>query len=134
MTTRTNASVAGNLSKIIVVGAGPSGLLLSILLAKHGINVELLEATERLDEQPRAAHYASPAVYELRRAGVIDDVIESGFKPTSACWRKANGEIIAGMRFDVVPDDPERMVVLPLDRLGNGDVTQPVLRKVQERH
>lgn len=115
---QTNSSRPGKLSKIIVVGAGPSGLLLAILLAKHGINVELLEATEKLDEQPRAAHYASPAVYELRRAGVIDDVIERGFKPSNACWRKANGEIITGMRFDVVPDDPERMVVLPLDRLG----------------
>lgn len=107
------------LTKIVVVGAGPSGLLLSILLAKQGIDVELLEATEKLDEQPRAAHYASPAVYELRRAGVIDDVIERGFKPSTACWRKANGELIAGMNFAALPEDhPERMVVLPLDRLG----------------
>lgn len=119
--TQTNGHGPGaqsQLSKVVVVGAGPSGLLLSNLLAKHGISVELLEATDTLDEQPRAAHYASPAVYELRRAGIIDDIIERGFKPSSACWRKANGEIIAGMRFDVVPDDPERMVVLPLDRLG----------------
>jgi 2-polyprenyl-6-methoxyphenol hydroxylase-like FAD-dependent oxidoreductase len=122
--TETNGESSPNgdgngLKKIVVVGAGPAGLLLSILLAKQGINVELLEATEKLDEQPRAAHYASPAVYELRRAGVLDDIIERGFKPSSACWRKGNGEFVAGMNFAVLPDDhPERMVVLPLDRLG----------------
>ncbi|KAL1979734.1 hypothetical protein VTN96DRAFT_5256 [Rasamsonia emersonii] len=115
----SSAAARSGLSKVIVVGAGPSGLLLSILLAKNGIKVELLEATDKLDDQPRAAHYASPAVYELRRAGVIDDVIEKGFKPSTFCWRKADGSIIAKMRFDVLPEDhPERMVVLPLDRLG----------------
>lgn len=115
----TTASTDGALKKVIVVGAGPSGLLLSILLARNGVNVELLEATEVLDKQPRAAHYASPAVYELRRAGVIDEVIEKGFKPNSFCWRKADGTLVAAMRYDCLPDDePERMVVLPLDRLG----------------
>jgi 2-polyprenyl-6-methoxyphenol hydroxylase-like FAD-dependent oxidoreductase len=119
--TATAASSSGGsgLSKIVVVGAGPSGLLLSILLARQGIKVELLEASDKLDEQPRAAHYASPAVYELRRAGVIDEVIEKGFKPATFCWRKADGTLLAGMHFDVLPEDhPERMVVLPLDRLG----------------
>ncbi|KAL2007036.1 hypothetical protein VTN00DRAFT_8474 [Thermoascus crustaceus] len=113
------APKGGSLSKVVVVGAGPSGLLLSILLAKQGINVELLEATEKLDEQPRAAHYASPAVYELRRAGVLDDVAAKGFKPNDFCWRKQDGTLIAGMSFAALgPDHPERMVVLPLDRLG----------------
>jgi 2-polyprenyl-6-methoxyphenol hydroxylase-like FAD-dependent oxidoreductase len=114
----TQDNAGPRISNVVVVGAGPSGILLSILLAKHGIKVDLLEATETIDEQPRAAHYAPPAVYELRRAGVIDEVIERGFKPASGCWRKANGEVIVGMRFDAIPDDPERMVVLPLDRLG----------------
>lgn len=113
------ASSGSGISKIVIVGAGPSGLLLAILLARNGINVELLEATDKLDEQPRAAHYASPAVHELRRAGVIDEVIDKGFKPATFCWRKQDGTLIAGMHFDVLPEDhPERMVVLPLDRLG----------------
>ncbi|CRG91368.1 Para-nitrophenol 4-monooxygenase [Talaromyces islandicus] len=118
MSENQDSARSRGLLNVVVVGAGPSGILLSILLAKHGIKVDLLEATETLDEQPRAAHYASPAVYELRRAGIIDEVIERGFKPSSGCWRKASGEVIVGMRFDVIPDDPERMVVLPLDSLG----------------
>jgi len=115
---QTGGHRPGSLSKVVVVGAGPSGLLLSILLAKQGVNIELLEATEKLDEQPRAAHYAPPAVYELRRAGVLDDVAAQGFKPSDFCWRKQDGSLICGMSFSVLGDHPERMVVLPLNRLG----------------
>jgi 2-polyprenyl-6-methoxyphenol hydroxylase-like FAD-dependent oxidoreductase len=89
------------------------------LLAKQGIEVELLDAGAKLDEQPRAAHYASPAAYELERAGVLDDVKARGITPKGFAWRKMDATFIAGMRLDVLPDDyPYKMQVLPLDRLG----------------
>lgn len=103
---------------MIVVGAGPSGLLLTVLLARQGINVELLEAAPELDVSPRAAHYAPPAAFELARAGVLDDVVAEGFKPDKAAWRKLDTTFIAGCSLGgVLGDYPYRMVVLPLDRL-----------------
>lgn len=105
--------------QVIVVGAGPAGLIIGLLLAKEGIEVELLDAGARLDDQPRAAHYASPATYELARAGVLDDVKARGITPKGFCWRKMDTTFIAGMDFDVLPEDyPNKMQVLPLDRLG----------------
>ncbi|GJC93534.1 FAD binding domain-containing protein [Colletotrichum higginsianum] len=56
-------------NKVVVVGAGPSGLLLALLLSKHGIAVHILEAQDHLDQQPRAAHYGPAAMPELIRAG-----------------------------------------------------------------
>ncbi|KAJ5678789.1 hypothetical protein N7462_007033 [Penicillium macrosclerotiorum] len=107
------------IKKVIVVGAGPSGLILGLLLAKQGIEVELLDAGAELDKQPRAAHYATPAAYELARAGVLDDVRAVGINCKSFAWRKMDTSFIAGLKHDVLPDDyPYRMVVLPLDRLG----------------
>ncbi|KAL2218839.1 hypothetical protein M432DRAFT_390985 [Thermoascus aurantiacus ATCC 26904] len=107
------------IKKIIIVGAGPSGLILGILLAKQGIEVELLEAGSKLDEQPRAAHYASPAAYELMCAGILDDVKERGFHPKSVAWRKLDETFIAGVTNEHLPEDyPYKLVVLPLDRLG----------------
>ncbi|KAJ5139679.1 hypothetical protein N7448_003087 [Penicillium atrosanguineum] len=107
------------IKKVIVVGAGPSGLILGLLLAKQGIEVELLDAGAQLDDQPRAAHYASPAAYELERAGVLDDVKARGITPKGFAWRKMDTTFIAGMKLDVLPDDyPYKMQVLPLDRLG----------------
>lgn len=107
-----------NRSQVIIVGAGPSGLLLTCLLARQGIDVELLEATETLDDSPRAAHYAPPAAWELYRAGVLDDVNAQGFQPKRAAWRKIDGSMICDCSFgDVLGDYPYRMVVLPLDKL-----------------
>ncbi|KAJ5656854.1 hypothetical protein N7507_008804 [Penicillium longicatenatum] len=107
------------IKKVIIVGAGPSGLILGLLLAKQRIEVELLDAGSEIDKQPRAAHYASPAVYELGRAGVLEDIKTRGFQPAGFAWRQFDGTFIAGMNHAVLPDDyPNKMVVLPLDRLG----------------
>ncbi len=105
------------LSKVICVGAGPSGLLLALLLAKNGINVELFDADKAVSEQPRAAHYAPPAVAELRRAGVYDDVASAGYMPRDFTWRKPDGTPVASMYFDVITPEEDRMVVLPLNHL-----------------
>ncbi|KAL3478056.1 hypothetical protein BJX99DRAFT_114090 [Aspergillus californicus] len=105
--------------KIIIVGAGPSGLLLGLLLSKQGIQVELLDADTKVSDQPRAAHYASPAAFELDRAGVLDDVKARGFQFKTMAWRKPDTTYVAGTTTEHLPADyPHRMVVLPLDLLG----------------
>ncbi|CAK7210070.1 hypothetical protein SBRCBS47491_000646 [Sporothrix bragantina] len=104
--------------KIIVVGAGPAGLLLALLLSKRGIPVVLLDAASGPDQRPRATHYGPPAVYELRRAGVIDDVLADGFLPKKICWRKLDGTYLTGLDNSILGDDPDRVACLPLDQLG----------------
>lgn len=102
----------------IIVGAGPSGLLLGLLLSKHGIRVQLLELSGEIDNQPRATHYGPPAMYEMRRAGVAADMRAEGFIPRTVCWRKADGTLLAGLDGSVLDDDPDRLVCLPLNKLG----------------
>lgn len=100
------------------MGAGPSGLLLGILLCKAGIPIILLEKSDVLDANPRAAHYAPSAVVELRRAGVLDTVAERGYHPNGVCWRTVDGKILSGIRADEDDEkDPDAMVCLPLDKL-----------------
>lgn len=48
--------------KVLVVGAGPSGILLALLLAQHGIQVDVLEALDDIDQRPRGAGYGPAAV------------------------------------------------------------------------
>jgi 2-polyprenyl-6-methoxyphenol hydroxylase-like FAD-dependent oxidoreductase len=111
--------LANKIPQVIVVGAGPSGLLLALILSKQGIDVQVLEATENLDAQPQATHYTPPAVYELRHAGVLDDVRAAGFVPGGVCWRKLDGTLLGGLDATVFPEDyPDRIACLPLDRLG----------------
>lgn len=105
---------------VAIVGAGPAGLLLAILLSKHGIPVQLLEKAKDVDPQPRATHYAPVAVRELIRAGVIDKVRAKGFDPTVISWRLLDEDrtVLAGLDGGVVHDSPERMVCLGLNDLS----------------
>jgi 2-polyprenyl-6-methoxyphenol hydroxylase-like FAD-dependent oxidoreductase len=91
---------------------------LSLLLTKKGINVLTIDAADKLDSQPRATHYAPPAVHELIRAGVIDEVREEGFIPRTVCWRKLDGTYLAGLDGSVLDGDTDRLTCLPLDKLG----------------
>lgn len=50
-----------NIKKVIIVGAGPTGLLLGLLLAQHGIAVQVVEAEFEVDQRPRGLAYGPAA-------------------------------------------------------------------------
>jgi len=116
----------------IIVGAGPSGLLLGVMLAKKGVNVQIVEASAELDDSPRAAYYGPPAAYELRRAGVIDDIRSEGFDPEMTSWRKLDGTFLAGLDNSLLHDYPDRIACLPLAQLDRllykHAIAQPTLK------
>ena len=112
----------------IVVGAGPSGLLLALMLSKVNIPVLVLEGSDVLDDSPRAAFYGPPAAYELGRAGVLDEVREQGYDPIITCWRKLDGTYLAGWDCSVVKNDWDRLACMPLK-----DLDQLLYRKVKEQ-
>lgn len=104
---------------VIIVGAGPAGLLLALMLGKKGVPVQVVEKADNIDTRPRATHYAAPAVRTLHRAGVLEDARKRGFTPNKISWRKLDLTYLGGISQKVFPeDDKELMVCLPLDRLG----------------
>jgi 2-polyprenyl-6-methoxyphenol hydroxylase-like FAD-dependent oxidoreductase len=70
-----------------------------------------------LSSAPRAAVYTGPSVYELQRAGILDDVRALGLQNSDECWRKVDGEIIAGLNRDFTPQGPLNPVTLDQFRL-----------------
>lgn len=98
------------------------------MLSRQSIPVIILEAAEALDSRPRATHYGPPAVYELRRAGVIDDIRAEGFNMGKVCWRKLDGTYLTGLDNSVAGNDPDRVACLPLGRLG-----EILLRHIQRQ-
>lgn len=93
-------------------------MVLSLLLAKHGITVECLDMLDELDEQPRATHYGPPAVQVLTKAGVIDEIREQGLVPNGMCWRKPDGTMLANIESSLLADHPYRIACLPLNRMS----------------
>ncbi len=114
------------LKKVIVVGAGPSGLILALLLARADITVDVVEMSHALDTNPRATHYSEASCYELDRAGVLDEVRALGFNPNTVSWRKLDANMSKLVSLGNLGPKPEqendaayrhRMVCLPLHRL-----------------
>jgi 2-polyprenyl-6-methoxyphenol hydroxylase-like FAD-dependent oxidoreductase len=102
----------------LIVGAGPAGLLLTLLLAKRGIQTHVIDSGEALDNQPRATHYGTPAVHELARAGVLDDIQAEGLICRQFCWRKLDGEVIAGLDSTILDGTMDQVTCLPLNHVS----------------
>jgi 2-polyprenyl-6-methoxyphenol hydroxylase-like FAD-dependent oxidoreductase len=61
-------------TQVLIVGAGPVGLLTAVALAQSGIDVIVVEADSQLNDSPRAAVYFSVSLVALRELGVLADL------------------------------------------------------------
>ncbi len=106
-------------SKILIVGAGPAGLILALLLAQHSIPSIVLESWDKLDQRLRATQYGVPATRVFRRAGVLDDIRAVSIEAFPyLCWRRVSDhQRVAGIDLSVVKDHPDRMTILPLSQV-----------------
>lgn len=101
---------------IIIVGAGPAGLLLALLLGRKGVSVQLIEKETQVDQRPRASHYSAPAAFEFERAGILTEARERGFIVDTICWQKLDQTHLGGFSQTVFSkDNKDLMVCLPLD-------------------
>jgi len=67
-------------SEVVIVGAGPVGLIISLNLAKQGITVTVLETFSEIIQSPRAMTYGPAAVVELERSGIAQECREIGME------------------------------------------------------
>ncbi|KAL1642720.1 hypothetical protein SLS58_005224 [Diplodia intermedia] len=128
-------------TNIIISGAGPSGLLLALLLARHPtppahpISITLFDAAHGLDPP----YYGPAAVRVLARAGILPAVRARGFAPKWMTWKKlwdasrhaehpptqmtatgsdGNGGAALLGRIDLDSGEGDRTACLALDELG----------------
>lgn len=86
------------ISSIIIVGAGPAGLLLGLLLVRAGIpSVKILERELHPTDETRAVFYQPIAFHEFKRAGVMEAVQAAGHHPSKAVWRDMSGKTLFEM-------------------------------------
>ena len=87
------------INSIIIVGAGPSGLLLTLLLARLTSipSITVLERDASPTNETRAVFYQPVAFYEFKRAGIFDAVDKVALKPNKAVWRDMTGKSLFDM-------------------------------------
>ncbi len=73
-------------SNVIVVGAGPTGLITALGLAKSGVNVTVLEREPAIVNSPRAMVYHWSVLAGLDRLGILQDAEKLGFKKQEYCY------------------------------------------------
>ena len=64
---------------VIVVGAGPVGMLTALALAQTGATVTVLEQAPHIINSPRAAVYFPSTLIILQELGLLDELLEIGF-------------------------------------------------------
>ncbi|KAF2095546.1 FAD/NAD(P)-binding domain-containing protein [Rhizodiscina lignyota] len=104
---------------VVIVGAGPAGLLLGLMLGQAGIKSTILEAWSTVDKRLRATQYGTPATRVLRKAGVLEDIRAAGYRNfPSICWRKTSTkEEVARIDLGITRNEEDRITVIPLAQM-----------------
>jgi len=116
---------------VIIVGFGPVGAVLSLLLARKGIPSIVIEALVTFSDEPRAVGFFGPSQGVLHEAGLYEEAKEQGLAASGLCFRKLArddgaggqvwGDIVAsshiGAQTSGEPDIGSYMLLLPQARL-----------------
>ncbi|PVH83854.1 FAD/NAD(P)-binding domain-containing protein [Cadophora sp. DSE1049] len=75
-------------TNILIIGGGPVGLLLALLLAKKGMRSAVLESLPSTNPSPRAIAYSGPTHQVFQDAGIYDDIVSHSACTDGFSWRK----------------------------------------------
>jgi 3-(3-hydroxy-phenyl)propionate hydroxylase len=93
------------LGRIVIVGAGPVGLVAASLLAENGIPVVLLDTSPEVPRDLRASTFHPPTLDMLERFGVVDSMVTQGLIcPTWQFRDRASGAAVATFELDRLGD------------------------------
>jgi 2-polyprenyl-6-methoxyphenol hydroxylase-like FAD-dependent oxidoreductase len=125
--------VTGKETEVLIVGAGPTGLVLALWLTRMGICVRIIDKTSEPGTTSRALAVQARTLELYRQIGLADAVVSRGRKMTTInLWkmgRQAAHVVFGEMGEDLSPfpyaliypqDEHERLLI---DRLADAGVT-----------
>ena len=85
---------------VVVVGAGPVGLVAACELARRGVTVRIIDKRAEPTDESRAIAIHSRSLDMFDRMGIVDDLVATGVKSTSmrmlavatSCFRSHSAE------------------------------------------
>lgn len=121
----------GRNDRVIVVGAGPVGVTLTLLLAQAGIPVLLLEAEPAPVIDYRASTFHPPTLDMLEPSGITDALLSMGMQCSTFQYRDRNEGLVAEFDLSLLANDTRhpyrlaceqfKLVAHVLDRLRTYD-------------
>lgn len=79
---------------VIIIGAGPTGLISALLLADKGLSVCVIEKHSDIYPLPRAISFDHEVARILNLAGVLDEVLNISDTPDIYQWKSAEDELL----------------------------------------
>ncbi len=118
-------------NQVLIVGAGPTGLVLAMWLAKSGISFRIIEKNAGPGQASRAMAVQARTLEFYRQLGIADRAISSGIRVRGGHLRQGS-HVVADFPFndigsDLSPypfvlslpqDDHERLLVACLEEIG----------------
>ena len=103
-----------NQTEVLVVGAGPVGMMTALLAAQHGLRTTIIDQKSRTARHSYACALHPASLALLARAGILPDVIKLGLRVETVALfdggalqtRLQLGDLPDGHPFAVVPGSP----------------------------
>jgi 2-polyprenyl-6-methoxyphenol hydroxylase-like FAD-dependent oxidoreductase len=91
--------------QVVIVGAGPVGLLTALGLARQGVEVTVLDSEPEVVRSPRAAVYFHTTISILRKLGLSDEAHAIGLSSTEFMmhWLDTGERVASDMRDALEP-------------------------------
>lgn len=101
---------------VLVVGAGPVGLLMGLLLSEKGVHVEIIDKEERPAARSYACVLHPRSLKILERVGLASAAIEAGLRVNTLAFYEGASRR-AELQLSKLPGDFPFVVVLPQSEL-----------------
>jgi len=97
----------GHRTSVCIVGGGPAGLLLGLLLAKRGVEVIVLEAHETFDREFRGEVLQPSTAHLLDALGLLEYILSKPHSTLTEGLVRVNGKAAGEFSFkSIVPEYP----------------------------
>ncbi|ASU36619.1 FAD-dependent monooxygenase [Mucilaginibacter xinganensis] len=103
-------------TRVLIVGAGPSGLMMAAQLLRHGVLPIIIDIKQGPTDESKALAVQARSLEIYRQMGVVERVIE-------------NGQQAGGIIFN---DNGSQVAELPLDHLGGEQTPFPYVLMYQQ--
>ena len=117
------------MQQVIIVGAGPVGLVTANLLVDAGISVLLVEASEDLPRDLRASTFHPPTLDMLERFGVVGRMIEQGLICPTWQFRDRNDGVVANFELARLSPDTNHPYRLQCEQWRLGELLYARLKE-----